>query len=197
MKISKYLLLISLLFTSTAHAASATYYVPPAQFNSMIEVMDLGFSNIFGLFRNATASFTFDENAKSLSNLRVALDASSLVGGNNSSQNALATMLGSFQYPEIRVTAPDNVTFSDNKAEVKATVTLHGFSKPVTFQATLNRVGKSPVAGGMWSSEGDAVGLSLRGEFKRADFGLAESADSPGRFGETITLKMEMQGIQQ
>lgn len=185
------------MFSGAAHAASATYYVPPAQFNSMIEVMDLGFSNIFGLFRNATASFSFDESTKALSNLRIALDAGSLVGANSSGQSALATMLGAFQYPEIRVTAPDSVTFTDNKAEVKATVTLHGFSKPVTLQATLNRVGKSTSAGGMWSSEGDAAGISLRSELKRADFGLAESADSPGRFGETMTLKMEMQGIQQ
>jgi polyisoprenoid-binding protein YceI len=101
------------------------------------------------------------------------------------------------QYPEIRITAPDSVTFEDGKAQVKATLTLHGASKPVTFDAVLNHVGKSPHGGGMWASEGDAVGLSLKANFKRADFGLTDDPDMPQRFGDTMTLMLEVQGLRQ
>jgi len=89
------------------------------------------------------------------------------------------------------------VVFADGKAEVKANLTLHGATKPITFEATLNHVGKSPQAGGMWSHEGDAVGLSLRGSIKRADFGMADDPDQPTRFGDTLTLMLEMQGLRQ
>lgn len=175
----------------------ASYYVPPPQFSAAMQVMDLGFANVFALFQNATGSFSFDEGAKSLSRLRLALDANSLTVSNSGSQRDLMVLLGVMQYPEIRITAPDAVTFNEGKAEIKASITLHGTTKPVTFEATLNHVGKSPHGGGMWASEGDAVGLSLRGSIKRADFGMGDDPETPGRFGDTMTLMLEMQALRQ
>ena len=180
-----------------AAEASANYYVPPPQFSAALQVMDLGFANVFALFQNATGSFSFDESAKTMSHLRLAVDATSLTSSNSGSQRDLANQLAVMQYPEVRITAPDAVTFADNKATVKANMTLHGVSKPVTFEATLNHVGKSPHAGGMWSNEGDAVGMSLRGSFKRADFGMSDDPEVPGRFGDTMTLMLEIQGLRQ
>jgi polyisoprenoid-binding protein YceI len=191
--------LVSAPATAFSADAPATYYVPPAQFNAALQVMDMGFSNVFALFQSATGSFAFDEAGKSISRLRIALDATSLVSGNPDSQRGLANLLGIMQYPEIRITAPDSVAFADGKAELKGTLTLHGVSKPITFEVTLNHVGKSPRGGGMWSGEGDAIGLSLKGNFKRADFGIGDDpgADAPARFGDTLTLMLEMQGIRQ
>jgi polyisoprenoid-binding protein YceI len=194
------LLALLLLLPAPMAAASespASYYVPPAQFSAALQIMDLGFANIFALFPNATGSFSFDEGAKSLSRLRLALDAGSLMTGNGESQRDLANLLGIMQYSEIRIVAPDSVAFAEGKAEVKATLTIHGVSKPVTLQAVLNHVGKSPRGGGMWDHEGDAVGLSLRGSFKRADFGMGDDPETPGRFGDTMTLMLEMQGLRQ
>ncbi len=182
---------------AAAAESPVAYYVPPPQFSAAMQVMDQGFANIFALFQNATGSFSFDENAKSLSRLRLAIDASSLTGSNAASQRDLGNLLGILQYSEIRITAPDSVTFTDNKADVKATLTIHGISKPVTLQATLNHVGKSPHGGGMWSSEGDAVGMSLKGSFKRADFGMSDNPELPARFGDTMTLMLEVQGLRQ
>jgi len=193
------LLIAALLAVSSpALAEPAAYYAPPSEFNAALQVMDMGFSNDFALIRNATGSFTYDEATKTISNLRLALDATSMSAGNNDTQRALANFLASFQYPEIRVTMPDSAVFTDNKAELKATVTMHGTSKPVTFSAVLNKSGKSSRAGGMWSSQGDAIGLSLRGDLKRADFGLSSNnPELPERFGDTVTLMLEMQAIQQ
>lgn len=191
------LLLLLPLRPALAVEDPVAYYVPPPQFNAALQVMDRGFANVFALFQNATGSFNFDESAKSLTRLRLALDATSLASGNGDSQRDLANLLGIMQFSEIRVQAPDSVTFADNKAEVKATLTLHGVSKPITLEATLNHIGKSPQGGGMWAKDGDAVGLSLRGTFKRADFGMTDDPDLPSRFGDTMTLMLEMQGLRQ
>lgn len=173
------------------------YYVPPPQFSAALQIMDLGFANVFALFQNATGSFSFDEGAKSLSHLRLALDATSLAASNSNAQSDLGNMLGVMQYNEIRITALDPVTFTDNKAEIKANMSLHGVNKPVTLDATLNHVGKSPHGGGMWAHEGDAVGMSLRGSFKRADFNMGDDPENPSRFGDTMTLMLEVQGLRQ
>jgi len=93
--------------------------------------------------------------------------------------------------------APDTITFTDNKAEIKANITLHGITKPVTLMATLNKFGKSEKAGSMWTGEGDAVGLSMQTVLKRADFGLTDSPDTPAHFGDTLSLMLEMQAIKQ
>lgn len=189
--------LLGFIGSGQASESPPSYYVPPPQISAALQVMDLGFANIFALFQNATGSFNFDEGAKSLSHLRLALDATSLTTSNSGSQRDLGELLGVMQYNEIRITAPDSVTFTDGKAEIKATMTLHGASKPLTLDATLNHVGKSPHGGGMWSSEGDAVGLSLRGSFKRADFNMGDDPESPGHFGDTMTLMLEIQGLRQ
>lgn len=198
----KKLLLLFLMFISfgalAAEAGPVPYYIPPAQFGSTIQIMDRGFANIFGMFRNATGSFQFDESNKTISRLRIAIDATSVMSANAESQKDIASLLGVFQYPEISITAPDSIAFAEGRASLKATLTAHGTSKPVTLEATLNRMGKSPHGGGMWSSEGDALGLSIRTSFKRADFSMGgDDPNNPDRFGDTVTLMLEMQAIKQ
>lgn len=177
--------------------AQQSYYIPPGQFNAALQIMDLGFANIFGLFQKATGSFTFEESTKTVSHLRLAIDATSLMTSNSDTQRALADLFDVEHYPELSIAASESYSFAEGKADIKATLTLHGVSKPIVLTATLNRTGKSPNGGGMWSSEGDAMGLSMRGSFKRADFGLNDSKDSNGRFGDSITLMLETQAIRQ
>ncbi|HEU0117256.1 MAG TPA: YceI family protein [Alphaproteobacteria bacterium] len=193
------LALLFLILSLGAYAAdtSIPYYVPPQQLNALMLVMDSGFSNVFGLFHTATGSFNYDEANKSISNLRVAIDSTSIITANQDSQRNLATLLGAFQYPEIRITSPDSVTFTDGKAQVKAMLTLHGVSKPINLDAVLNKVGKAPASGGMFSSEGQAVGIALRGGFKRADFNITDNPELPSRYGDVIALDIEMQAMRQ
>jgi len=183
--------------TRAADDNQVRYYIPPSQFNAALEVMDLGFANVFGLFRSATGSFEFEASTKSVGNLKLAIDATSLMANSTENERDLAALLGAMQYPEIRFTAPDSISFAEGKADIKGTLTLHGVSKPFILQATLNQIGKSPKAGGMWSDEGPAVGLSMRGTFKRADFGLSDNPEAKSRFGDTITLLLETQAIKQ
>ncbi len=173
------------------------YYVPPAQFNAAIEVMDLGFANVFGLFRNATGSFEFEPATKTVDNLKLAIDLSSLIASNPVNERDLSLMLGAAQYPEIAFATKDSVSFAEGNADIKGTLTVHGISKPFVLEATLNQIGKSPAGGGMWESQGKAVGLSMKGAFKRADFGMADDPLVKARFGDSITLLLEAQAIRQ
>src|ERR1700722_9529234 len=101
MKLLLLALLLLLPFGAAAEESPAVYYVPPPQFSAALQVMDLGFANVFALFQNATGSFSFNETDKSLSHLRVALDATSLTSGNSDSQQELMGLLGVMQNQEI------------------------------------------------------------------------------------------------
>jgi polyisoprenoid-binding protein YceI len=196
-KLFPLLVLLFLPALAAADDTSARYYIPPQQFNAALQIMDLGFSNAIGLFRNATGSFEFDSAGKSLSNLKLAIDATSLTANNADNERELESLFAARQYPEISFVAKDATTFTDGKADIKGTLTLHGISKPCTLQAKLNHMGKSPNGGGLWSDEGDAIGLSLRGDFKRADFGMTDDPNMPSRFGDTVSLMLETQAIKQ
>jgi len=189
--------LIFTLGPASVFAEVDKYYIPPAQFSAAFQVMDLGFSNIFGLFQNATGAFSFDASAKSLSNLRLAIDASSIVVPNKSANHDLFSLFAPNEFPELTFMATAPVTFQDNKAEIKGTLKVHGQSKPASFEATLNNVGNSRNSTAAGSKESSAVGLSLRGSFKRGDFNMGDEPEIPGRFGDMITLLLEVQALKQ
>jgi polyisoprenoid-binding protein YceI len=174
------------------------FYIPPGQFNAAMQIMDLGFANVFGLFRNATGSFTFEESTKTVSNLRLAIDATSILASNAENQHDIENLLAIYEFPEIAVQAPESYSFTEGKADIKATLTMHGISKPVVLTATINHVGNSPHGGGMWAREGQAIGLSMRGTIKTSDFSLgSNTSGGAARFGDNLTLMLETQAIQQ
>lgn len=188
-------LILSVCLAAPLRAEEAKYYVPPTQFNAAFQVMDQGFSNLFGLFRNGTAVFLFDSGSKTVSRVKIALEAASLTTSNREAAIELTNLFEPRAYPEIAFLAAAPASFKDGRAEIKGTLTIHGQSKPATFEATLNQVGKSSAGGGLWDKEGETVGLSLRGSFKRADFAMGDAPEMPGRFGDAITLMIEMQAI--
>lgn len=177
--------------------AADLYYVPPTQFNAAFQIMDMGFSNILGLFRQATAAFMFDPASNTISNVKVAIALGSLTTPAPDAARDLVDLFNASGNSEISFVASAPAAFKDGKAEIKGTLSLRGFSKPATFEGTLNQVGNSARAAGFFSKEGAAVGLSLRGSFKRADYGMGDPPEITGRFGESMTLMLEMQAIRQ
>lgn len=55
---------------------------------------------------------------------------------------------------------------SKTTAKVHGMLTLHGISKPVTLDVTLNKVGKNPINDKM------TIGFTATTEIKRSDFGI-------------------------
>lgn len=189
------LLLAYFIVPYNAYAADK-YYAPQTHFNAAFQIMDLKFSNILGMFKNATGSFAFDEGTKNISNLRLALDTGSLTTSNGMNVEDLAALFEAEKFPEITFASMAGAEIGDSKKDIKGTLTVHGVSKPFTFEATLNHVGAMPGAS-TGAGEGKAVGISLRGNFKRADFGIGDAPEVHGRFGESVSLMLEIQAIGQ
>lgn len=176
-------LFLSLAGISASHAADKKYYVEPTQFNAAFQVMDRGLSNIIGLFQSATAAFAFDAETQSISKLRIAIDASSMMVPNPRVADDLQSLFSIREFPELTFMATAPYAFKDGKADIKGTLSIHGQKKEATFQAVLN------------NTTSGKIGISLHGTFKRADFGMGDEPEMPGRFGDTITLMLEMQAI--
>ena len=65
-------------------------------------------------------------------------------------------------------------------------LTLHGVTKPVDVEFTLNRVGNNPYR------FKQKAGFSATATIKRADFGITRYADV---IGENIALRFEIEGL--
>jgi len=87
--------------------------------------------------------------------------------------------------------------FTDNKAEIKATLTFHGVSKPITLAATLNKTGKSPHGGGMWSDEARRSAYHCAALSNALISVLPIIRNPPAAFSDTITLMLELEAIKQ
>ncbi len=173
-------------FAAPTRAEDVSYYVPPSQMSAALQVMDLGYSNIFGLFQSGTGGFSFNAETNTISKIKLAIEAASLTVPNADAAGDLAALFEPRSYPEISFMATAPATFQDGRAEIKGTLTVRGQSKPATFEGTLNNASKGKNA---------AIGLSLRGAFKRAEFAMGDPPEIPGRFGDTITLMLEMRAI--
>ncbi|MER2519106.1 MAG: YceI family protein [Bdellovibrionales bacterium] len=176
-----------------AHAAS--YYVAPGQVSAEIRVAGAGEGrpDLLGQFGTATGSFDYDAASHVLSRLRVAIDGDSLSASNYGSQRELAAMLEADAFREISLASSGRVTLTDGKGEVKGLLTLHGVTKPVTAQVEVT--GGSP-DGGISSQRGGAR-MSLKVDVKRGDFGISDDPDEEKKFGSSLTLALEMQGVRQ
>lgn len=71
---------------------------------------------------------------------------------------------------------------SDNSAKVYGTLTLHGVTKPVILDVTLNKVGKNPI------NEKMTAGFSATTTLKRSDFGI--NAFIP-KVGDEVKITIE------
>ena len=72
----------------------------------------------------------------------------------------------SFEFPEIVFKAKQIERTGDNKAKVTGDPTLHGVTKPVTLDVTLNGAGTNPL------DKKCTVGFEVSGAIKRSDFGV-------------------------
>lgn len=196
--LTAFALTLALALPAYAEGEPAFYYVPSAQFSATLQVSEMGFANLTGLFGGATGVFTFDDSTKTISRIKLALEADSLRAATAGQSDNLTgpALLDAARYPEIAFVASKPVRFQDGKAQIAGQLSLHGATKPVTFDATLNRVGRSKYGGGFWDDEGHAVGLSLRATIKRADFAMDGGGDE-NPFGEDVILTLDMQGLQE
>lgn len=77
---------------------------------------------------------------------------------------------------------------SDTTAKVQGTLTLHGISKPITLDVTLNKVGKNPI------TEKMTVGFTATTTIKRSDFGMETLKNE---LGDDVTIDIGAEAYQQ
>ena len=169
-----------------ATTASATVEVPAGSYTLdkhhaalLFKVDHLGFSKYIGRFRTFDAKLQFDPANLADSSVSVTVDPKSLDVENPPAgfvDELIGTQwLDAVQFPTLAFQSMIVEVIGPNALRITGELTLHGITKPVVLNATLN--------GGYAGHPMDPqarIGFSAAGSFKRSDFGIAYGIPAPG-----------------
>jgi len=152
---------------SPAFAAPETYAIEQTHTEVTFFWTHFGFSKPSGKFMNAVGTLVLDEADPAKSSV----DVSFAIDGLNTGVAALDGHLKSKDFFDA-ATYP-TATFKSTKvdvtgketAKVTGDLTIHGVTKPVTLDVTLNKIGAN-------MKGVKTAGFSATGQIKRSDFGI-------------------------
>ncbi len=152
-----------------AHSASAQFDLEKTHVDLVFTIDHIGFSQKHGSFRDIDATLNCDPEALESCHVAVVVRVASIDTGFEARDNDLRSdkFLNVAQFPEMRFQSLRVTRTGTNGFRIEGTLTLHGVTKPLTLDATLNKVGPNPF------DQRPTLGFSARGTLKRSEFGIS------------------------
>ena len=190
------LLLLCWIVTPT-QAEPAQYAIDPEHCSIGFRVHHMGYERVLGLFRKAQGSYTFDEATGQLSNVSVVVDAASVTTGHDKRDAHLrgGDFLDTSHYPQMVFTASATRPAAAHDFVIEGELQLLGTKRPLTLQATLNKIGTYPI-GPALGKKPYVMGVSAQGRVKRSEFGMKYAVDN-GWVGDEVELLLEFEARRQ
>ncbi|HET8765367.1 MAG TPA: YceI family protein [Rhodanobacter sp.] len=188
MRVFSSLLLAGLLGADTvAQATPVTYQLDPNHTMVLFSWSHFGYSHPTADIGLASGTVTFDEQHPAAASVEVTLPLSKLDTHVPALDEHLkqADFFDAAKYP--------TVTFKSTKVEpvdakhfkVTGNLTIHGVTRPVTLDATLNRVGPHPM------NQQPAIGFDATATLRRSEFGVGLMAPM---VGDEIQVRITTEG---
>jgi polyisoprenoid-binding protein YceI len=145
-----------------------TYAVDPDHTQVLWAVNHLGFSEYQGRFDKASGSLTLNPHALAQTRLEVSvqIDSVSTPSAKLNGELTSSDWFDAAKYPTMTFKSTKVEPTGPTTAKVTGDLTLHGVTKPVTFDASFIGAGLNPVA------KVYDVGFQATGSIKRSDFGV-------------------------
>lgn len=178
---------VALFAATQAQAAPETYTYDPLHTQVLFSINHMGYTNVHGRFDKFSGSFTLDEQHPETATAGITIDASSIdLPDAVWIEHTKEKFLEPAKFPTIVFKSTKVVRTGDKTATMTGDLTLHGVTKPVTLNVTLNKVSVNP----MMQSQKDA-GFTVTGTIKRSDFGIKEYIPL---VGDEVALDIEVDG---
>jgi polyisoprenoid-binding protein YceI len=184
MKKTLLIALAALAFTGNAFAAK--YAIDPTHTQVEFTYSHLGFSNITGRFDQISGEFELfpDNLAKSRISVEIPINSMSTGVAKLDAHLQGADFFNADKYPTASFKSTKVHAMGDKALHVMGDLTIHGVTKPVTLDVTVNKLAMHPMR------KVPAAGFDASVTIKRSDFGIG--AYVPAVSDEvTITITME------
>jgi len=165
----KYFVLAGLLGAAvSAQAAPVTYKLDPGHTMVLFSWNHFGYSNPVADFGLGDGTLVFDEQHPAQSSVEVTLPLANLDTHVPALDKHLkeADFFDADKYPTVTFKSTKVQPLGGNKFKVTGDLTVHGVTKSVVLDATLNKVGPHPM------TKAQAIGFDATGTLKRSDFGV-------------------------
>lgn len=169
MRTFRYAMLAGLLGAAvSAQAAPVSYQLDPGHTMVLFSWSHFGFSNPVADIGLGNGTVVFDQQNPSKSSVDVTLPLSNLDTHVPALDKHLkeADFFDADKYPTITFKSTSVQSLGGKHYKVTGDLTVHGVTKPVVLNATLNNVGPHPMTGAQ------SIGFNASGTLKRSDFGL-------------------------
>lgn len=192
-------LTIAALQATVAFADPVTYSIDKSHTEVGFEIRHI-FSKVQGRFNSFTAKIVFDEKTPANISVEASADANSIWTDNERRDGHLksADFFDVEKYPVITFKSTKVVAAGKNKYKITGDFTMHGVTKPVTFDAEFLGAGAVGVGGQSW---GTKAGFTATTVINRKDFGVSwnKALDNGGAMLSdevTINLNIEADAVQ-
>ncbi|ODT84756.1 YceI family protein [Phenylobacterium sp. SCN 70-31] len=166
-----------------AEARAGAYTLDSEHSKVTWSVTHLGFSTYIGQFHGVTGTLKIDPARLDATELKVTIDTN-LVGtfspGLDKHLKA-PDFLDTAKFPTATFTSTGVKRTGERTADVTGDLTLHGVTRPVTFQATFNQAGVNMV------DKQYSLGFDGKATIKRSDFGITTYVPA---VSDEVTLKL-------
>ena len=170
-----------LLASGAATAASTPYQLDPGHTQVVIAWNHFGFSHPTARFDQVDADFRFDPTDPTRSSIKVSIPVDSIDTGVAKLDDHLKSpdFFDVAKYPVATFQSRKVERAGDNALKVSGDLTLHGVTRPVVLDVTINKIGEKPMSGAA------AAGFDARATLRRSDFGIDRYVPN---VGDEITL---------
>jgi polyisoprenoid-binding protein YceI len=184
--------------TAPAAAQSVTYAIDITHSSFVFSANHLGYTNVFGLFREWGGEFTFDPAVPEKATVKIEVKTESIdtndrrlqaQGGRRGRDEHLrsADFFNTKEFPTMTFVSTKVEKTGEKTGKLHGDVTLLGQTKPVVLDVTFHKVAPHPVP---VYNKVMTAGFSGRGTIKRSDWGMKFSI--PG-VSDEIALFIEVE----
>jgi len=176
-------------FASTAQAATETYTLDPGHSYVEWHISHFDFSHPSGKWY-ANGTLALDKDKPQNSKVNVTINVGDIVTGIPKLDEHLKgeDFFDVAKYPTATFVSNKVDVTSKKTAKVYGTLTLHGVSKPVVLNVTLNKEGVSPI------TNKPTAGFAATTTIKRSEFGITKY--TPG-LGDEVKLNIEVESTKE
>jgi polyisoprenoid-binding protein YceI len=170
-----------------AQAAPVTYALDPHHTMVLFSWSHFGYSHPTAELGLGQGTLTFDPQHPEQAKVEVTLPMSGLDTHVPALNEHLAKpdFLDSAKYPLVTYKSTRVEAVGNGHFRVTGDLTVHGVTRPVVLDATLNKVGKHPMSGKQ------SIGFDATGTLKRSDFGVAAYVPN---VSDEISLRITTEG---
>ena len=172
-----------------ANAEPQRFEIDSDHFSVGFLVDHIGYAQQLGQFLEGQGEFVYDPDADELISGEVRVQADSVFTNHRRRDGHLRNddFLDARRFDEIRFVATE---WAPESQTLAGELTLLGQTRPVEFQATVNKLDNYP-----FGHEQPTLGVSVRGTIERSQWGMTYGVDQ-GMVGDEVTLLIELEAIQ-